>query len=65
MSNNFNKNHEGYSDPTPAAAMNNLDELDKRFYRLLHSIFTLCDLAGFKVKGRIAIIDKETGRVWK
>ena len=40
-------------------------EEEVRFYKLLNLIFMLCDIAGFKLKGRITLVDKETGRVFK
>ena len=57
-------NGEGYSDYTAFKAIKNVDEY-KRFHKLLKSIFRLCSVAGFKIEGRIVLIDKKTGRVWK
>lgn len=36
-----------------------------RFHKLLHTIFNLCDLAGFRLEGRLTLVDKRTGKVWK
>lgn len=59
------KNHEGYYDPTAFAAMKNLGEEERRFNKLLHTIFYLCDVAGFDIQNRIVLVDRKTGRVWK
>ena len=58
-------NAEGYSDPTAFRAIRNLEREEERFYKLLHTLFYLCGLAGFEIKGRICLIDKKTGRVWR
>lgn len=65
MNENPRKNAEGYSDPTAYEALKNISKEEDRFHKLLHSIFCLCDLAGFKVEGRIVFVDKKTGRVWR
>lgn len=51
--NNSHKNKEGYSDPTVYEALRKIDEEDARFHRLLDMIFYLCELAGFRIEGRI------------
>lgn len=38
---------------------------DVRFYKLLHTIFHVCEIAGFELQGRITLKDKKTGKVWK
>jgi len=38
---------------------------DDKFHKLLHTIFYLCELAGFKIEGRIVLVDKESGRTWR
>lgn len=66
MSENPRKNHEGYSDLTAYEALKNIDgNEDDRFHRLLHTIFYLCELAGFEISGRIVLIDKSNGKVWR
>ena len=42
-----------------------IDEEDARFHRLLDMIFYLCELAGFRIEGRIVLTDKRTGRIWR
>lgn len=63
---NPRRNAEGYPDPTAYEALKNIDrEEDERFHRLLHTLFYLCELAGFEIEGRIILIDKRNGRVWR
>ncbi len=38
---------------------------EMRFHKLLHTLFYLCELADFEIDGRIVLIDKKTGRVWR
>ena len=63
--NNPRCNAEGYSDPTAFEALRNLEREDERFHRLLYTLFYLCELAGFEIEGRIILIDKQNGRVWR
>lgn len=63
---NPRKNAEGYSDPTAYEALRNIESKeDERFHKLLYAIFDICDLAGFEIKGRIVLLDKKSGRVWR
>lgn len=63
---NPRRNAEGYSDPTAYEALKNIErEEDERFHRLLHTLFYLCELADFKIEGRIILVDKRNGRVWR
>ena len=64
-SNEFKRNASGYFDPTAYEAMKAIDEEDARFHKLLYTIFYLCELAGFRIEGRIVLTDKRTGRVWR
>ena len=62
------KNASGYSDPTAYEAIKNADGVDFveiRFRKLLHTIFHLCELAGFRLEGRITLVDRKTGRKWE
>lgn len=63
--NNPHCNAEGYSDPTAFEALRNLEREDERFHRLLYTLFYLCELADFEIEGRIVLIDKKTGRIWR
>lgn len=59
------KNSEEYNDPTAYKAIRNLDGEHRRFRRLLFAIFDLCELYGFRLEGRIRLVDKRSGRVWR
>lgn len=59
------KNSEGYLDPTACQAMMNLEIEELRFKKLLRSIKDVCDLADFEIEGRVVLIDKRSGRVWR
>lgn len=67
------KNGEGYSDRTVYDAIRNAEGTDyhtlpeekERFYKCLHTIFHLVELAGFTLEGRITLVDRKSGRVWK
>lgn len=59
------KNSEGYSDPTAYQAMMNLEIEELRLKKLLRSIKDVCDLADFEIEGRVVLIDKRSGRVWR
>lgn len=66
--NDIRFNDEGYYDPTAFEVMKSIDEYEnecRRFYKLLKSIFRLCSIAGFEIEGRIVLIDKKTGRIWR
>ena len=63
--NNPRCNAEGYSDPTAFEALRNLEREDERFHRLLYTLSYLCELADFEIEGRIVLIDKKTGRIWR
>ena len=43
----------------------NLEIEELRFKKLLMSIKDVCDLADFEIEGRIVLIDKRSGRVWR
>lgn len=63
---NPRKNAEGYSDPTAYEALQNIESKeDERFHKLLYAIFNICELAGFEIEGRIVLVDKRSGRVWR
>lgn len=61
--NDLQKNAEGYSDPTAYKAITSSD--DGRFYKLLNTIFTICELSGFHLEERIVLKDTQTGKVWR
>ena len=49
----------------PRRDFKDLDKDTQRFYNLLHMIFNICTLAGFKLEGRIRLHDMKTGKVWE
>lgn len=59
------RNTEGYSDPTVYEAIKNADKENERFHKLLHTIFDIVDLSGFQLEGRIVLVDKSSGKVWR
>ena len=59
------KNSEGYTDLTAYQAIKNVDKEDEKFQKLLHTIFDTCELAGFEIEGRITLVNKKTGRIWR
>lgn len=66
-------NAEGYMDLTAHDALTNvmrdkqleLDEADLRCNRLIKSIKTLIDLAGFELTARVEVRDRRTGRNYR
>lgn len=67
ISKNDKKNEEGYFDMTAYKAMADKPTANEneRFRKLLHTIFHLCELAGFELVGRITVRDRKTNRIWK
>ena len=62
------RNASGYMDLTAFEAIRNVDreaETEKRYKKLLSTIFYICDLAGFHIEGRLTIKDKKTGKIWR
>ena len=59
------KNAEGYPDPTAYKAIKNIDKEDERFRKFLYTIFNICELSGFRIEGRIVLIDKVTAKVYR
>lgn len=58
-------NASGCSDPTAYQAIKNIDQEDERFRKLLHTIFEICEIYGFRIEGRIVLVDEVTGKVWR
>ena len=68
--NELKHNGERYIDPTAYEAISNIEaeanEAEhERVYRLRGCIFRVCELAGFKVEGKIVLKDVRTGKVWR
>lgn len=60
----FSENlHGAYRDLSANAEEQSDRERDAR--NLAHSILVLCRLAGFRLEGRLHLMDKKTGRVFK
>ena len=58
-------NASGYPDPTAYQAIKNIDREDENFHKLLHTIFNICELSGFRIEGRIVLVDEVTGKVYR
>ena len=52
-------------DPTGFQAIQNITDETRRFYKLVYTIYYICELAGFDVGERIVLIDMKTGRIWE
>lgn len=62
------RNASGCWDLTAYEAITNVDreaDAERRYKKLLSTIFYICDLAGFHIEGRITIKDKKTKKVWR
>lgn len=59
------RNAEGYLDLTAYKALENIEKEEERFYKLLFTIFNICELSGFSLEGRITLVDKRSGKVWR
>lgn len=61
-------NASGCKDLTAYQALRNVEADEKaeaRYKKLLATIFSICELAGFHVKDRIVLKDKRTGKIWR
>ncbi|MEY8573702.1 hypothetical protein AALD01_04725 [Oscillospiraceae bacterium 21-37] len=65
MSAKDRKNSEGYSDPTAYEAMKTIHREEDRFNKLRRAILNIVEVAGFEIKGKLVLVDKKTGRVWR
>ena len=45
--------------------MKNIEAEEGRFHKLLYAIFDICELADFEIEGRIVLVDKRSGKVWR
>lgn len=57
-------NFSGTSDPTTNLAIQEI-ESNERFKRLIHTIFKMCSIMGFKLHGRIEVEDLSSGKIYK
>ena len=67
-SRNLNENDSGVHDPVAGDVIGRVDaerkrakKRAKRVDKLSKTLHDICDLAGFRVKGKIVIVDKVTG----
>lgn len=58
-------NASGCADPVMYEVIKREEAATYRFNKLLRTIFSLCELAGFQVEDRIVLRDKRTGKVWR
>lgn len=61
MSNDFKHNAEGYSDPTAYAALTKIAREEQRLRQLKRIIGEVCVLSGYRLKGQITLVEKQTG----
>lgn len=62
------KNAEGYFDPTAYEAIKKIEDearVNERFNKCIHTIFHVCELAGFTLEGRVRMVDRVTGKVFE
>lgn len=62
------RNASHYMDLTAYEAIEKVDreaDAERRYKKLLSTIFYICDLAGFHIENRLEIRDKKTGKVWR
>ena len=62
------RNEEHYMDMTPYDAIKDLAKFEEgyeRFQKTLHIIFQTAALGGFEIEGRVVLIDKKNGRIWR
>lgn len=59
------ENNETAETPKTEKNFKNLDKDSQRFYNLLHTLFNVCTLCGFRIEGRVKIRDLKTGKVWE
>lgn len=61
----YGRNPSGAADPTRTKAEENIDRDEKRIRELVHVLRYVADGAGFEILGRMVLIDKATGKVYK
>ena len=64
------KNSEHYNDPTPYEAHKNIrkeEQLEAARMRtaLVSALKQVADLAGFEIVGRVVLMDKDSGRIFR
>lgn len=64
VDNTFEKLNSGEPIPTPKKPFSEMTPEERRFSTVLKTIFNVCNLGGFKIEGRITLVDRKTGRVF-
>ena len=59
------RNGSGYKDPTAEKALKSIVANEKKVTKLIKTIQAVAHLAGYEIEGRIVLIDKKTGEVWR
>ena len=59
------KNMSGCYDLTAYDAIKHISDKEERVSKLVGCLKRVCELAGFEIQGRIVLVDKETGEVWR
>lgn len=61
----YGRNPSGALDPTRTKAEESISKDEKRVSDLVHVLRYVADCAGFKIAGRVELIDKRSGRTFK
>ena len=59
------RNGSGCKDPTAEKALKNVIEEEKHVSKVIKTLQAVAHLAGFEIEGRIILIDKESGKIWR
>ena len=61
----YGHNPSGAADPTRTRAEESLERDERMVSDLIHVLRYVADAAGFEIYGRVTLLDKKTGRVFK
>ena len=59
------RNGSGYTDPTAYNAIKNVTEEEKKLSKVIKTIKSIAELAGYEIEERIVLKDKQTGKIWR
>lgn len=59
------RNASGCVDTTAYKAIKNISNDEKKLNKLLHTLFYIIDISGYELEGRITLVDKKTGKIWR
>ena len=59
------KNASGCLDLTAYDAIKNIEDEQEKVHKVIGCIKRVCELAGFDIEGRITLVNKDTGRIWR